>query len=70
LTLDNVVCTPHIGYVTRDEYDLQFADVFDQIVPTGKTSRAPGASCVTSSRGTAASRDEILITPRGARRLL
>jgi D-3-phosphoglycerate dehydrogenase len=31
LSLDNVVCTPHIGYVTRDEWDLQFADVFDQI---------------------------------------
>ena len=31
LHLDNVVCTPHIGYVTRDEWDLQFADVFDQI---------------------------------------
>ena len=28
----NVVCTPHIGYVTREEYDLQFSDVFDQIV--------------------------------------
>lgn len=32
LRMDNVVCTPHIGYVTRDEYELQFADVFDQIV--------------------------------------
>ena len=32
LTMDNVICTPHIGYVTRDEYDLQFSDVFDQIV--------------------------------------
>lgn len=31
LQLDNVVCTPHIGYVTRDEFELQFADVFDQI---------------------------------------
>jgi D-3-phosphoglycerate dehydrogenase len=31
LAMDNVVCTPHIGYVTRDEFDLQFADVFDQI---------------------------------------
>ena len=28
----NVICTPHIGYVTREEYDLQFSDVFDQIV--------------------------------------
>jgi D-3-phosphoglycerate dehydrogenase len=26
-----VVCTPHIGYVSRDEYDLQFTDIFDQI---------------------------------------
>ncbi|HEV8395901.1 MAG TPA: D-2-hydroxyacid dehydrogenase family protein [Vicinamibacterales bacterium] len=32
LGLPNVVCTPHIGYVTRDEYDLQFSDIFDQIV--------------------------------------
>jgi D-3-phosphoglycerate dehydrogenase len=31
LAMDNVVCTPHIGYVTREEYELQFADVFDQI---------------------------------------
>jgi D-3-phosphoglycerate dehydrogenase len=32
LTMNNVVCTPHIGYVTRDEYELQFTDIFDQIV--------------------------------------
>lgn len=32
LTMDNLVCTPHIGYVTRDEYELQFSDVFDQII--------------------------------------
>ena len=32
LNLDNVVCTPHIGYVTRDEYEVQFAEIFDQIV--------------------------------------
>jgi D-3-phosphoglycerate dehydrogenase / 2-oxoglutarate reductase len=31
LTMSNVVCTPHIGYVTRDEYELQFTDIFDQI---------------------------------------
>jgi D-3-phosphoglycerate dehydrogenase len=32
LTLPNAICTPHIGYVSRDEYEIQFADVFDQIV--------------------------------------
>src|SRR5262245_34152672 len=32
LAMDRVVCTPHIGYVTYDEYELQFADIFDQIV--------------------------------------
>ncbi len=31
LQLDNVVCTPHLGYVSRDEYELQFTDIFDQI---------------------------------------
>jgi D-3-phosphoglycerate dehydrogenase / 2-oxoglutarate reductase len=31
LAMHNVVCTPHIGYVTRDEYELQFSDVFEQI---------------------------------------
>ena len=31
LEMDNVICTPHIGYVTREELDLQFSDVFDQI---------------------------------------
>src|SRR5439155_2006241 len=29
--MDNVVATPHIGYVSREEWELQFADVFDQI---------------------------------------
>jgi D-3-phosphoglycerate dehydrogenase len=31
LTMDNVVCTPHIGYVSRDEYEIQFSDIFDQV---------------------------------------
>ena len=32
LALDNAICTPHLGYVTREEYELQFSDIFDQIV--------------------------------------
>lgn len=35
LNLDNVIATPHIGYVTRDEYEIQFADIFDQIIAYG-----------------------------------
>ena len=31
LNMANVVATPHIGYVSRDEYEIQFTDIFDQI---------------------------------------
>jgi D-3-phosphoglycerate dehydrogenase len=31
LNMRNVVCTPHIGYVSREEYEVQFAEIFDQI---------------------------------------
>lgn len=31
LTSPQVLATPHIGYVTEDEFDLQFSDIFDQI---------------------------------------
>lgn len=32
LKMSNAVCTPHIGYTTREEYEIQFSDIFDQIV--------------------------------------
>src|SRR5262245_53901013 len=32
LPFELVVATPHIGYVTREEYETQFSDIFDQIV--------------------------------------
>jgi D-3-phosphoglycerate dehydrogenase / 2-oxoglutarate reductase len=31
LHMDNVVCTPHLGYVTHEDLDWQFSEVFDQI---------------------------------------
>ena len=31
LNMPNVICTPHIGYVTNEEYETQFVDIFDQI---------------------------------------
>ena len=32
LAMDNVVCTPHLGYVERDGYERIFSVVFDQIL--------------------------------------
>ena len=32
LTMDNVVATPHIGYVTRDEMEIAFRDIFQQVL--------------------------------------
>jgi D-3-phosphoglycerate dehydrogenase / 2-oxoglutarate reductase len=52
LQLENVVCTPHIGYVTRDEYQLQFSDIFDQIVAyaAGKPTNVVNPQVLTHSR--------------------
>jgi D-3-phosphoglycerate dehydrogenase len=32
LTMPNVVCTPHIGYVSREQFEVHFIDIFGQIV--------------------------------------
>lgn len=32
LHLDNVICTPHLGYVERDSYELYFGQAFDQVL--------------------------------------
>ena len=32
LAMPNVVATPHIGYVSREAYDRQFNEIFDQIL--------------------------------------
>lgn len=32
LKMDNVVCTPHIGYVERDGYESAFGVIFDQVL--------------------------------------
>lgn len=36
VTHPNVVATPHIGFVTEDEYEIQFSDIYDQIVEYAK----------------------------------
>ena len=32
LRLENAVCTPHIGYVEQESYELYFSAAFDNIV--------------------------------------
>jgi D-3-phosphoglycerate dehydrogenase len=32
LSLDNVVCTPHLGYVERDQLERYFADQFERVL--------------------------------------
>ena len=32
LRLENAVCTPHIGYVEQDSYELYFSAAFDNVV--------------------------------------
>ena len=32
LTIPGAICTPHLGYVTSDEYELQFTEIFEQIL--------------------------------------
>jgi D-3-phosphoglycerate dehydrogenase len=32
LRLENCICTPHIGYVEQDSYELYFGTAFDNVV--------------------------------------
>jgi D-3-phosphoglycerate dehydrogenase len=55
LRFEQVVATPHIGYVTREEYETQFSDIFDQILAfaAGRPINVvnPDVLAATSARG-------------------
>jgi D-3-phosphoglycerate dehydrogenase len=55
LQFEQVVATPHIGYVTREEYETQFSDIFDQILAfaAGRPINVvnPDVLAATSARG-------------------
>src|SRR5260370_33247736 len=55
LRFEQVVATPHIGYVTREEYETQFTDIFDQILAfaAGRPINVvnPDVLAATSARG-------------------
>jgi len=52
LSLPNVVATPHIGYVTREEYETQFVEIFGQIAAyqTGRPINVVNPDVLTSSQ--------------------
>jgi len=52
LTLPNVIATPHIGYVTREEYQTQFVEIFDQIAAyqTGRPINVVNPEVLTSPK--------------------
>ena len=58
LTMDNVVCTPHIGYVSLDEYEVQFVEIFEQITAfaAGTPINVVNPEVLAARRGGAASR--------------
>jgi D-3-phosphoglycerate dehydrogenase / 2-oxoglutarate reductase len=55
LQFEQVVATPHLGYVTREEYETQFSDIFDQILAfaAGRPINVvnPDVLAATSARG-------------------
>ena len=53
LNMPNVVATPHIGYVSREEYEIQFSDIFDQIVAyaAGTPTNVVNPDVLTHARG-------------------
>jgi D-3-phosphoglycerate dehydrogenase len=53
LTMANVLCTPHIGYVTHEEYEIQFSDIFDQITAfcAGKPINVVNPAVLNRTRG-------------------
>jgi D-3-phosphoglycerate dehydrogenase / 2-oxoglutarate reductase len=53
LQFEQVVATPHIGYVTREEYETQFTDIFDQILAyaAGKPINVVNPDVLAISRG-------------------
>ncbi|HET7766300.1 MAG TPA: D-2-hydroxyacid dehydrogenase family protein [Burkholderiales bacterium] len=52
LNMPNVVCTPHLGYVTREDHEIAFAEIFDQInaFAAGKPMNAVNPEALANAR--------------------
>jgi D-3-phosphoglycerate dehydrogenase / 2-oxoglutarate reductase len=53
LRMDNIVATPHIGYVSREAYERQFNQIFEQIVAyaAGQPINVVNPEVLTNARG-------------------
>ena len=40
LALENALCTPHLGYVERDSYELYFGQAFDNLLNWANATRS------------------------------
>jgi D-3-phosphoglycerate dehydrogenase len=52
LRMENVICTPHIGYVERESYELYFTAAFENILAFdgGDTSSVANSEALTAVR--------------------
>ncbi len=52
LRMENVICTPHIGFVERDSYELYFRVAFENIVAfaEGKPANIVNPEALTAKR--------------------
>ena len=50
LSMDNAVCTPHLGYVEKDSYELYFGQAFDNVLAFAEGKPANLLNAVTPKR--------------------
>ena len=50
LSMDNAVCTPHLGYVEKDSYELYFGQAFDNVLAFAEGKPANLLNAVTAKR--------------------
>jgi D-3-phosphoglycerate dehydrogenase len=67
LRLENCVCTPHIGYVEQDSYEMYFGAAFDNVVNSSRV-RPPTWSIPPPCRSAAKGRPRALRPQGGAAR--
>ena len=50
LSMDNALCTPHLGYVEKDSYELYFGQAFDNVLAFAEGKATNLINAVTAKR--------------------